>query len=83
MAAEDEKKPTAADKGKGKATNGEAEQKEVQKDKDGKPIDDKKGAPAVGTLPTPDGCLIGKPLERTLLTGNCRGAQRGGPAVEE
>jgi hypothetical protein len=49
MAAEDEKKPTAADKGKGKATDGEAEQKEVQKDKDGKPIDDKKGAPAVGT----------------------------------
>ncbi|KAF2010014.1 26S proteasome regulatory complex, non-ATPase subcomplex, Rpn1 subunit [Aaosphaeria arxii CBS 175.79] len=43
MAKEDEKKPTAADKGKGKAVNGEAE-KEVKKDKDGKPIqDDKKG----------------------------------------
>lgn len=53
MAAEDEKKPTAADKGKGKATNGEAEQQEVQKDKDGKPIDDKKGAPPAG-MPTPD-----------------------------
>ena len=50
MAADDEKKLTAAEKGKGKATNGEAEQKEVQKDKDGKPIDDKKGAPAVGML---------------------------------
>ena len=48
MAAEDEKKPTAADKGKGKATNGEAEQKEVQKDKDGKPIDEKKGASPAG-----------------------------------
>ena len=53
MAAEDEKKPTAADKGKGKATNGEAEQQEVQKDKDGKPMDDKKGAPPAG-MPTPD-----------------------------
>ncbi|KAF2180021.1 26S proteasome regulatory complex, non-ATPase subcomplex, Rpn1 subunit [Zopfia rhizophila CBS 207.26] len=44
MAKDDEKKPTAADKGKGKAVNGDAE-KEVKKDKDGKPIqDDKKGA---------------------------------------
>lgn len=50
MAAEDEKKPTAADKGKGKATNGESEQQEVQKDKDGKPIDDKK-APAGMSVP--------------------------------
>ncbi|KAF2451535.1 26S proteasome non-ATPase-like protein regulatory subunit 2 [Karstenula rhodostoma CBS 690.94] len=54
MAADDEKKPTAADKGKGKATDGEAEQKEVQKDKDGKPIDDKKGAPAVEELSEED-----------------------------
>ena len=43
MAKEDEKKPTAAEKGKGKAENGEAK-KEVKKDKDGKPIEeDKKG----------------------------------------
>ncbi|PSN61915.1 26S proteasome regulatory complex, non-ATPase subcomplex, Rpn1 subunit [Corynespora cassiicola Philippines] len=43
MAKEDEKKPTAADKGKAKVTNGDAD-KEVKKDKDGKPIqDDKKG----------------------------------------
>jgi hypothetical protein len=48
MAKDDEKKPTAADKGKGKAVNGDAEPKEVKKDKDGKPIDDKKGAPAPG-----------------------------------
>jgi 26S proteasome regulatory subunit N1 len=51
MAADDEKKPTAADKGKGKAADGEADPKQVQKDKDGKPIDDKKGAPAVGMSP--------------------------------
>ena len=44
MAKDDERKPTAAEKGKGKAVNGEAE-KEVKKDKDGKPIEDeKKGA---------------------------------------
>ncbi|KAF2649949.1 26S proteasome regulatory complex, non-ATPase subcomplex, Rpn1 subunit [Lophiostoma macrostomum CBS 122681] len=43
MAKDDERKPTAAEKGKGKAVNGDAE-KEVKKDKDGKPIeDDKKG----------------------------------------
>ena len=43
MAKDDDKKPTAAEKGKGKAVNGNAE-KEVKKDKDGKPIqDDKKG----------------------------------------
>lgn len=47
MAKDDEKKPTAADKGKGKAVNGDAD-KEVKKDKDGKPVqDDKKtGLPA-------------------------------------
>lgn len=48
MAKDDEKKLTAAEKGKGKAVNGDAEKKEVQKDKDGKPIDDKKGALADG-----------------------------------
>jgi len=48
MAKDDEKKPTAAEKGKGKEVNGDAENKEVKKDKDGKPIDEKKGAPAPG-----------------------------------
>lgn len=44
MAKEDEKKPTAAEKGKGKATNGDAEKKEAGKGKDGKPEEgDKKG----------------------------------------
>lgn len=55
MAKEDEKKPTAADKGKGKApVNGDAS-KEVKKDKDGKDIvEDKKGGVATtdGTLST-------------------------------
>ena len=50
MAKEDEKKPTAADKGKAKAVNGDAEKKEVQKDKDGKPIDSKKDAPQAGRI---------------------------------
>ncbi|KAF1948382.1 26S proteasome non-ATPase-like protein regulatory subunit 2 [Byssothecium circinans] len=54
MAKEDEKKPTAADKGKGKAVNGDAEKKEVQKDKDGKPIDGKKGAPEAEELSEED-----------------------------
>ncbi|KAF9739525.1 proteasome regulatory particle base subunit [Paraphaeosphaeria minitans] len=54
MAADDEKKPTAADKGKAKATDGDAEQKQVQKDKDGKPVDDKKGAPAAEELSEED-----------------------------
>jgi 26S proteasome regulatory subunit N1 len=48
MAKEDEKKPTAAEKGKGKAVNGDAE-KEVKKDEDGKPIQDDKKLPAAGT----------------------------------
>ncbi|KAH7130316.1 hypothetical protein B0J11DRAFT_522905 [Dendryphion nanum] len=44
MAKEDEKKPTAAEKGKAKATNGEAEKQEAGKGKDGKPEkEDKKG----------------------------------------
>jgi 26S proteasome regulatory subunit N1 len=53
MAKEDEKKPTAAEKGKAKAVNGEAE-KEVKKDKDGKPIEDKKGVLPAGMLPPRD-----------------------------
>ncbi|KAJ4301609.1 proteasome regulatory particle base subunit [Kalmusia sp. IMI 367209] len=54
MANDEEKKPTAAEKGKGKATNGESEQHEAQKDKDGKPIDDKKGAPPAEELSEED-----------------------------
>lgn len=43
MAKEDEKKPTTAEKGKGKAAENGAEKKEVKLDKDGKPVpDDKK-----------------------------------------
>lgn len=53
MAKDDEKKPTAAEKGKGKAVNGEAE-KEVKKDKDGKPIEDKKGVLPAGMSPPRD-----------------------------
>jgi 26S proteasome regulatory subunit N1 len=48
MAKDDEKKPTAAEKGKGKAVDGDTEKKEVKMDKDGKPIEEKKGAPAPG-----------------------------------
>ncbi|KAF1964643.1 26S proteasome regulatory complex, non-ATPase subcomplex, Rpn1 subunit [Bimuria novae-zelandiae CBS 107.79] len=54
MAADDEKKPTAAEKGKEKATNGEAEQQEAQKDKDGKPIDKKDAPPAAEELSEED-----------------------------
>ena len=44
MAKDDEKKPTTAEKGKAKATNGDAEKKEAGKGKDGKPEqEDKKG----------------------------------------
>lgn len=46
MAKDDEKKPTAADKGKGKAVNGEADKKEDAK-ADGK---DKKVETTGGTL---------------------------------
>ncbi|KAF2736139.1 26S proteasome non-ATPase-like protein regulatory subunit 2 [Polyplosphaeria fusca] len=49
MAKDDEKKPTVAEKGKEKAANADAE-KEVPKDKDGKPIEDgKKEAQKEGT----------------------------------
>ncbi len=49
MAKDEEKKPTAAEKGKGKAVSGDAQKQEVQNEKDGKPMDDKKGAPPAGT----------------------------------
>ena len=45
MAKDDEKKPTVADKGKGKAVNGEADK---AKDKDAKADDDKKAATTGG-----------------------------------
>lgn len=55
MAKDDEKKPTAAEKGKGKAVEGDA-QKEVKKDKDGKPIEDeKKGVLPAGMCLAPLG----------------------------
>lgn len=63
MAKEDEKKPTAADKGKGKAPNGASEKKEVQKDKDGKPIDDKKNPPA--------GMILWRLLPPPWISGIC------------
>ncbi|KAF2199897.1 26S proteasome regulatory complex, non-ATPase subcomplex, Rpn1 subunit [Delitschia confertaspora ATCC 74209] len=54
MAQDDGKKPTAVDKGKGKAVENET-QKEPKKDKDGKIIqDDKKGAPAAEELSEED-----------------------------
>ena len=84
MAKDDEKKPTATDKGKGKAVNGEAE-KEVKKDKDGKPIEDeKKGVMPAGTFLElrRRGCC-----NRTsgIMGANmsCRRTQRGGSAAQE
>lgn len=57
MAKEDEKKPTAAEKGKGKASvNGDAD-KDAKTGKDGKVEDDKKGvATATGTICLRDSC---------------------------
>lgn len=57
MAVDREKKPTAADKGKGKATNGEAEKNEAGKGKDGKPEqEDKKGALPAGMQSRAERC---------------------------
>lgn len=58
MAKEDEKKPTAAEKGKGKAENGDPK-KEVKKDKDGKPIEEDKK----GVLPERMFCLGSSPRQ--------------------
>jgi hypothetical protein len=80
MAKEDEKKPTAAEKGKAKAVNGEAE-KEVKKDKDGKPIEDKKGVLPAGMFPR-ETAATRKFIGRILIPGH-RGAQRGGSATQE
>lgn len=76
MAKEDEKKPTAAEKGKAKAVNGDA-----QKDKDAKPeAEDKKTGVTTtgGTYRMRDSCHG----ECTLIASR-RGAQRRGPTTEE
>lgn len=81
MAKDDEKKPTAAEKGKGKAVEGDAA-KEVKKDKDGKPIqDDKKGVMPEGRFPRQNRCYSCS--GHCMLTWTVRGAQRRGPAAEE
>jgi hypothetical protein len=80
MAKDDEKKPTAAEKGKGKApVNGDAE-KDPKTGKDGK-VDgeDKKGA---ATAPGMFGCRTASCYDRMLIV-RIRGAQRGGPAAQE
>ena len=59
MAKEDEKKPTAADKGKGKAPVKNEAEKDAKADKDGKVDDkDKKGAAtAAGMFCLPDSMI--------------------------
>jgi hypothetical protein len=80
MAKDDEKKPTAAEKGKGKApVTGDAE-----KGKDAKPdAEDKKGGVATtgGMFCLRDSCH--GYCDGPVLMANCRGAQRGGPATQE
>lgn len=68
MAKDDEKKPTAAEKGKGKALNGDAD-----KAKDAKAdAEDKKGAAATtGGMFT----VRNSSYSRTWLMTSCRGAQ--------
>ena len=77
MAKEDEKKPTAAEKGKGKAVNGDAEKK-VDTKADGK---DKKVETNGGTSCPRSHC--GDMLFGMHTDGKCRGAQRRGSAAEE
>jgi 26S proteasome regulatory subunit N1 len=51
MAKEDEKKPTAAEKGKAKAPLNSEADKDTKKDKDGKPdSEDKKGVATTGGM---------------------------------
>ena len=69
MAKDDEKKPTAADKGKGKAVNGDAEKKEDTKT-DGK---DKKVETTGGTSCPQD--RRGGVMLWTCTDGEHRGAQ--------
>jgi hypothetical protein len=80
MAKDDEKKPTAAEKGKGKApVTGDAE-----KGSDAKPdVEDKKGGVA-----TTGGMFCLRDSYHSyrdgyVLIANYRGAQRGGPAAQE
>lgn len=68
MAKEDEKKPTAADKGKGKAVNGDAEKKEDTK-ADGK---DKKVETTGGMSRVQDRC--GGVMPRKCADDDYRGA---------
>lgn len=78
MAKEDEKKPTAAEKGKGKAVNGDAE-----KDKDTKADgENKKGAATSGGMFCPRNSCHGH-HDGLVLTASYRGAQRGRPATQE
>jgi hypothetical protein len=79
MAKDDEKKPTAAEKGKGKAQpTGDAD-KDTKKDKDGKADgDDKKGVATTGGM-----LLVIRRTERIVLTVIRRGAERGGPEPQE
>lgn len=80
MAKDDEKKPTAADKGKGKAPA----QGDAEKAKDAKPdVEDKKDGVA-----TTSGmfCLrdsYDSYRHGRILMANHRGSQRGGPATQE
>jgi general stress protein YciG len=67
MAKDDEKKPTAAEKGKGKAVNGDVEKdKDVKKD-----LDDKKGGVAT------TGGMFARGIttyNAHILMASCRGA---------
>lgn len=75
MAQEDEKKPTAAEKGKAKATDA----KTAEAKPDG---DDTKGATTGGMCAHCDGhCGVSGP--DTRLTAGHRGAQRRRPATQE
>jgi hypothetical protein len=79
MAKEDEKKPTAAEKGKGKApVNGDAD-KDAKNGKDAKvDVEDKKGgvATATGMFCSRTSCN-----NEQRLTTSRRGAQRGRPTT--
>ena len=80
MAKDDEKKPTAADKGKGKAPVSN----DADKSKDAKPdLEDKKGGVATtGGMSAPRHSADGYRHGLALMT-NHRGAQRGRPTAEE
>jgi hypothetical protein len=80
MAKDDEKKPTAADKGKGKAPV----QGDADKGKDAKPdVEDNKGGVATtgGMFRLRDRWCCYR--DACILMANYRRAQRGGPATQE